>query len=100
MKELPLPLTMRMLVFSLQPLGGPERRVWRAGQASLPGRRPTSAASAASTPQEQQQLPGNAAAASGKEPLPMTESACRIAMALDSMIAVRPSEPNEAISSP
>lgn len=67
----------------LQAVGSTERRVWRAGATPFP-RRLGSA----------EHSPGNAApapsrlAASSQGPLPMTESARRIAEALDSMTKV------------
>ena len=60
--------------------GSQERRLWRAGHTPHPGQRPSTLAAGAA--QQQQGTLGG--------PLPLTESARRIAMALDSMIPVRP----------
>lgn len=69
---------------ALQAVGSAERRVWRAGATPFPGR----VGSAGSSPSDAAPVPSRLAAASSQEPTPMTESARRIAQALDSMTKV------------
>ena len=69
---------------ALQAVGSAERRVWRAGATPFPGR----VGSAGSSPGDAAPMPSRLAAASSREPTPMTESARRIAEALDSMTKV------------
>lgn len=73
---------MPMLSSDMQGVGGAERRVWKAGQTPFhPRRSPSSEPMAIEGPPTAQPA--------SREPLPMTESARRIAMALDAMLPVR-----------
>ena len=69
---------------ALQAVGSAERRVWRAGATPFPGR----VGSVGSSPGDAGPMPSRLAADSSREPTPMTESARRIAEALDSMTKV------------